>query len=385
MTSRILVPLVVGVIVLAAFAAAQGLTSRPTVTPMDTGRDVGTERPSPSVEVAATISAFAGTGSEGFSGDGGPAKAAQLYLPAGLAFDASGALYIADLLNNRVRKVSPDGTITTVAGKGTKAFSGDGGLATAGSLNHPHSLAVDASGALYIADLGNHRVRKVSPDGTITTVAGTGNEGFSGDGGPATAAQLSLPAGLAVDASGALYIADLLNNRVRKVSPDGTIATVAGMGNEGFSGDGGPATAASLNRPASLAVDASGALYIADSVNHRVRKVSPDGSITTVAGAGNDGFSGDGGPATAAQLHFPASLAVDASGALYIAGSVNHRVRKVSPNGTITTVAETGARPATLAWIHVPPGLAVDASGALYIADRYNHLVRRVAPRLGES
>ena len=217
-----------------------------------------------------------------------------------MAVDASGNLYIADTGNNRIRKVSATGIITTVAGNGSAGYSGDGGPATSAQLDGPEGVAVDGSGNLYIADTCNNRIRKVSATGIITTVAGNGSAGYSGDGGPATSAQLSLPAGVAVDGSGNLYIADSGNNRIRKVSATGIITTVAGNGSPGYSGDGGPATSAQLNQPAGVAVDASGNLYIADSSNNRIRKVSATGIITTVAGNGFDGYSGDGGPATSA-------------------------------------------------------------------------------------
>jgi sugar lactone lactonase YvrE len=281
--------------------------------------------------VSGTITTVAGNGTPGFSGDGGPATNARLAYPTGVAVDAAGNLYIADRLNSRVRKVSTSGTITTVAGDGSAGFSGDGGPATNAQLAGPYGVAVDAAGNLYIADFQNSRVRKVSTSGTITTVAGDGSFGFSGDGGPATNAQLAGPNGVAVDAAGNLYIADINNHRVRKVSTSGTITTVAGNGTPGFSGDGGPATNARLRPPTGVAVDAAGNLYIADIFNQRVRKVSTSGTITTVAGTGIYGFSGDGGPATNARLAYPSGVAVDAAGNLYIADQNNHRVRKVAP------------------------------------------------------
>jgi sugar lactone lactonase YvrE len=226
------------------------------------------------VSTSGTITTFAGNGTQGFSGDGGPATSAGLSYPGGVAVDAAGNLYIADTSNHRVRKVSTSGTITTVAGNGTFGFSGDDGPATNATLSYPTEVAVDAVGNLYIADTGNLRVRKVSASGTITTVAGNGIYGFSGDGGPATNASLVIPRGVAVDAVGNLYIADYGNSRVRKVSSWGTITTVAGNGSPGFSGDGGPATSAALGYPRGVAVDAAGNLYIADTDNNRVRKVS---------------------------------------------------------------------------------------------------------------
>ncbi len=338
------------------------------------------------VSTSGTITTVAGNGTQGFSGDGGSATNASLYGPAGVAVDTAGNLYIADTSNNRVRKVSTSGTITTVAGDGTQGFSGDGGSATNASLDNPYGVAVDTAGNLYIADSYNHRVRKVSTSGTITTVAGDGSGDFGGDGGPATNASLSSPYGVAVDTAGNLYIADSGNDRVRKVSTSGTITTVAGNGTQGFSGDGGPATNASLHTPAGVAVDTAGNLYIADSYNHRVRKVSTSGTITTVAGDGTQGFAGDGGLATNADLSNPYGVTVDTAGNLYIADIYNDRVRKVSTSGTITTVAGNGAYgfsgdggSATNASLYEPAGVAVDTAGNLYIADSYNHRVRKVS------
>jgi sugar lactone lactonase YvrE len=338
------------------------------------------------VSTLGTITTVAGTGTPGFSGDGGPATSAGLYSPQGVAVDAAGNLYIAEHYNYRVRKVSTSGTITTVAGNGSYGFSGDGGPATSAALANPHGLAVDAVGNLYIADTGNARVRKVSTLGTITTVAGNGTPGFSGDGGAATDAQLDGPSGVAFDAAGNLYVADKYNHRVRRVSVSGVITTVAGSGDVGFlaggfSGDGGAATDAQLDGPSGVAFDAAGNLYVADRNNNSVRKVSVSGVISTVAGT-DDGFSGDGGPATNAQLTSPSGVAVDAAGNLYIADDGNDRVRRVSVSGTITTLAGGSVQdggPAVSANLDSPFGVAVDAAGNLYIADTSNNRVRRVS------
>jgi trimeric autotransporter adhesin len=339
------------------------------------------------------ITTVAGNGNPGFSGDGGPATAASLSEPSGVAVDASGNLFIADLRNNRVRKVSASGEITTVAGNGDAGFSGDGGPATAASLNQPTDVAVDASGNLFIADDYNQRIRKVSVDGIITTFAGNGASGFSGDGGPAASAAFYYPSAVAVDASGNLFISDTANCRIRKVSADGIISTVAGNGNYGFSGDGGPATSASLFSPGALAVDASGRLFISDVVNNRIREVSTSGIITTVAGNGPTcevaepcgGFSGDGGPATSASLNRPSGVALDSSGNLFIADYYNNLVRKVSASGIIITFAGTGrlgfsgdGGPATLATLRYPFEVAADAFGNLFIVDTDNERIRCV-------
>jgi hypothetical protein len=344
-----------------------------------------------------TLVVVAGTGETGFSGDNGPATAARLNSSHDVLVDAAGNLYIADTFNHRVRKIRPDGVILTVAGTGEPGFSGDNGPATAAQLRQPEHVAVDPAGSLYFSDTGNHRVRRVNPDGTLTTVAGTGKEGFSGDNGPATAARLSTPTGLALDAAGNLYVAEYGNSRIRRVSPDGTIITVAGGGKPADRvGDGGPATAASLAGPSGLTMDITGSLLIAERIG-RVRKVTPDGVITTVAGTstGAGGSPGDGGPATAAQLARPYDVAVDIAGNLFITESNRNRVRKVDPQGIITTVAGTGeigfsgaGGPATAARLTGPSGVAVDAAGNLFITtvenpnERVLMVVRAAAPGL---
>ena len=323
------------------------------------------------VDTTGTITTLAGSGSmcwvtllcplESWScGDGGPASSAGLLGPRGMAVDAAGSLFIADSGHRRIRKVDAAGTITTVAGRGPTAFpprcriSGchpcqfcepiaDGGPATGACLVEPAGVAVDATDTLFIADTGHHRVRRVDAAGTIETVAGQGIPAFCGDTGPAISACLKHPGGVAADATGGLVIADTGNNRIRRVDPTGTITTVAGNGTAAFCGDHGPAASACLSGPTSVAVDAAGDLFIADTGNHRIRKVDATGTITTVAGHGTAAFCGDGGPATSASLHNPLGVAVDAAGSLFIADSWNHVVRKVDASGTITTVA--GSRP----------------------------------------
>jgi sugar lactone lactonase YvrE len=321
------------------------------------------------------------------NGDGGPATSAVLNVPYGVAMMPDGGFVASSLSNDEVRRVSPDGTITTLAGGLLNGFSGDGGPATSARLNLPMGVAVQPDGGVLIADSNNHRIRRVSPEGTISTVAGNGTEGFSGDGGPATEAQLDLPVAVAATRDGGFLIADYLNNRIRRVSPAGTITTVAGIGAEGFSGDGGPATSARLGFPNSVSATADGGFLIADFVNNRVRRVSPDGTITTIAGTGGWGFSGDGGPATQAQLNSVAEAVETADGGLLIVDTGNNRVRRVSPDGTITTVAGIGGFPgsfsgdgglATLAGLNAPGGVALTASGGFLIADSNNNRVRFV-------
>ena len=288
----------------------------------------------------------AGTGQEGYFGDGGPGTNARMSFPEGAALDAAGNLYIADSGNHRIRKLSPAGVLTTVVGTGFEGFSGDGGPALQAQISHPEGVALDGTGSLYIADFGNGRIRKVSPEGTISTIAG-GKRGFFGDGGPALNAAFHDLISVAADPAGNLYLADTENFRVRKITPDGIVTTFAGNGVAGFGGDGGPAASAMLDRPTDLVVDATGNLFIADSGNNRIRKVDPNGVITTVAGSGDPttfvgGFSGDRGPAIEATFSTPTDIAVDTAGNLFIADTYNNRIRKIAPDGTIITVVGSG-------------------------------------------
>ncbi|MGD1096719.1 MAG: hypothetical protein ABSB35_32580 [Bryobacteraceae bacterium] len=379
------------------------------------------------------VTRVAGNSRTGYSGDGGPALSAMFNTPSGLAVDAGGNIYVADLINRRIRKVSPAGIVTTFAGTGVFGYSGDGGPAAAANLNGPSNVAVDYAGNLYIVD--GARIREISTAGIITTVAGNGVNGFSGDGGPATLAELS-PYGVAADGKGNIYISDDGNLRVRMVSPAGIITTVAGNGSYGYAGDGGPATAAQLTGASGIAIDSSGDLYFSDSSPlsddidcYCVRKVTPAGIITTVsAGAnlfepralalnaggdlyiadtGNYGiskvastgtitvaagylgaptYSGDAGPATGAQLNQPWGLATDGGGNVYIGDTFNNRVRVVSPAGIITTIAGNGVpayagdgSPAANSEVYYPVGVAADSLGNLYIADHGNGRIRKIS------
>ncbi len=393
-----------------------------------------------------------------FVGDGGPALSAVLTQTEGVAVDSAGSVYVADAADNRVRKITPDGTIQTVAGTGRAGFAGDGGAASNALLSHPYGLALDSAGNLYIADLGNARVRKVSVDGVIQTVVGGGSivPGGNGDGSLAINIKLAEPRDLAAAGDGTLYVSDFGANQVYSVSPSGILTTVAGTGKAGNTGDGAAAPLAQLNAPAGLALDGAGNLYIADSGNNRVRNVfrgvisnvfnvteptgvaigssgalyvaapaffgttskttagmasafdvaldragnvyattgqfvvkfAASGAVTTIAGNGAPRyFGGDNGPAVMARLSSPAAVAVDSQGNSYIADTANHRIRKITPTGIISTIAGTsdaGAKgdggPAALAQLNAPRSVAIDSFGNLYIADSGNNEIRKITP-----
>jgi len=331
------------------------------------------------------VDTVAGNGIPGYGGDGGPATEAQINWRTGITIDSSGKLYIADRTNQCVRMVDRNGIITTIAGNGIPGIGDDGVQATDSKLYYPVGVAVDDVGNLFIAESGNHRIRRVDTNAIITTVVGNGNYGYGGDNGLAIEAELRAPNDVAVDPNGNLYIADKNNHCIRKVDTGGIITTIAGNGNAGYSGDGGPAIAATLNRPSGIAMDTAGNLYIAEYGNHCIRKVDTSGIITTVAGNGVAGQSGDGGPATEANLYYPMDVAVDATGNLYVAADFNYRVRAVDTNGIITTVAGTGhpgysgdgclAAEAEFDQLH---SIAVDPAGNLYIADYLNYRIRKV-------
>ncbi len=335
-----------------------------------------------------TISTIAGNGTDGYAGDSGAATSAQLNEPIALAFDSAGLLYISDQLNHRIRKVGTDGVITTVVGTGDPGYGGDAKAATDALIYNPAGITFDSAGNLYIADASNHVVRKVvSPN--ISTVAGDNIAGYY-DGGTdlkATEADLNTPLGVVVDSSGNIYIADTLNHLIRKVTSAGVISIYAGNQTAGFTGDGGQAASAELNYPHGLALDAAGNLYVADTYNHRIRKIGADGVITTVAG-GTFGFAGDGGLATDASLAYPKTIAVDAAGNLYIADCINSRIRVVTASdGKIWTIAGNGTFGwtgdgglATDAQLRFPNGVAVDKSGNIYVADSGNGVVRKLTP-----
>ncbi len=336
---------------------------------------------------AQTTTTIAGNGTGTHAGDGSAATGASLQSPAYVKTDAMGNIYVADKLNNRVRKISATGVITTIAGTGGTVFSGDGGAATAATLWQPMGVAVDGSGNVYISDATHYRIRKINTAGIISTIAGTGTTGFGTDGVAATATNIGAPAGICFDAAGNLVFAERSYNRVRKIDmTTGIISTIAGTGSSSFGGDGAAATAAFLNQPYDVNYDTAGNLYIADYNNNRIRKVNAAGIISTYAGDGTTTFSGDGGAATAASLYKPSGVWADSAGNVFIADTWHNKVRKVGATGTISSVAGTGAAgyggdggTGAVAVFNYPSSITMDNSGNLYLTDDNNHRVRKIA------
>jgi len=318
-----------------------------------------------------TVSTLAGNGTLGFADASG--TDARFYQPTGVALDASGNVYVADAENHRIRKITPTGTVSTLAGSGTSGS--DDGTGAAAQFNSPRAVAVDASGNVYVADGINHTIRKITPAGEVSTLAGSGASGFAD--GAGTAAQFYFPKGIALDASGNIYVADEINHRVRKVTPTGTVSTLAGSTSGFADGDG---TAAQFSSPRGVAVDDSGNVYVADAGNHRIRKITPTGTVSTLAGSTSGIAEGTG---TAAKFNAPAGVAVDASGNVYVADDENERIRKITSSGVVSTLAGGFLSgfvdgDATDAQFRSPTGVALDASGIIYVADRHNHSIRKI-------
>jgi sugar lactone lactonase YvrE len=337
----------------------------------------------PQLAICQIIKTVAGNGIAGYNGDNLSALVTEFDNPNTVAFDATGNMYICDFSNNRVRKLSASGLITTVAGNGTPGFSGDGGPATLAELGSPDGIAIDNSGNIYLS-IGGHRIRKIDASGIITTIAGTGTPGYNGDNIPATSAQLFDPYVGAVDNAGNLYFSDYNNHRIRKINTTGIITTIAGNGSNTSGGDGGPATTAQLGGPAWLYRNAAGEFYIPDNSFNCVRKVDASGIITTFAGTGVAGNTGNGGLAIAATFMQPNSITFDNIGNAYIADYGASVLRKVNGAGIISTVAGTGTStysgdggPATLAGMTVNSTVS-DIGGNVYIADVNNNRIRRI-------
>ena len=335
------------------------------------------------------ISKYAGTGVNGCRGIGGPATTAELGYPNRLAVDGSGNVFVGMGLYGVIYKIDTTGIIDSVTGRYQDwGFSGDGGPATEARIDDCGGLAVDRFGNIYFSDTGNFCIRKIDENGIINTIAGVpGSSGYSGDGGPASLAMLSLPRGVAVDEVGNIYIADSGSDSIRKIDTNGIMTTIAGGNGQGYSGNGGLAIDAQLNRPSGIAVDQAGNIYITENYTaaHIIRRIDTTGIISVFAGTGRQGFDGDGGPATEALIFYPEDVAVDTVGNVYIADDSNNRIRMVNPNGIITTVAGSGiydfdsiTGPAALGKLRHPCGVAVDDKGSIYIADNRNHLVKKV-------
>ena len=339
------------------------------------------------------INTIAGNGIAGFAGDTSAAISSTLNSPFAVAVDGTGNVYITDRHNNRIRKINTSGIINTIAGNGAAGYNGDSIAATNAQLNDPNGIAVDDSGNVYIADRLNNRVRKVSTTGIITTIAGTGTNGFSGDNALATLAELNNPRGLTTDTHGNVFIADQGNNRIRKINSVGIITTIAGTGTGGYNGDSISATTAELHNPYGIAVDTAGNLYIADVDNERIRKITTSTDIiTTIAGNGTSGFYGDDGPSVNAQLSEPIGVSVDNLGNVFIADSYNERIREINTSGNINTIAGTGIAGfngdglfATIAELNGPTGVAISNTGAVYIADYNNNRIRYMEHATGAS
>lgn len=334
---------------------------------------------------AQTISTIAGTGVAGFSGDGGSATAADIKYPWGIALDKAQNLYFTDNGNNRVRMINTTtGVITSIAGTGSSGSSGDGGPATAATFQGVSGIAIDKFGNIFLSENKGHRIRKIDPAGIISTYAGS-IAGFGGDGGPATAAKITSPNEVAVDTFGNVYIPDQSNNRVRMVNTSGIISTIAGIGVGGYSGDGGPATSAKISIPNDIFVAQNGSVFIAENTNAVVRMINTSGIISTFAGTGIVGFSGDGSPATSAKMNGLAGIYLNKFVEMLVCDQDNNRIRKVDASGIINTIAGTGTPGysgdggmATATNLYRPNKVIQDIYGNIYIADLENNRIRKI-------
>jgi sugar lactone lactonase YvrE len=299
---------------------------------------------------------------------------AELF-PQGVAVDSAGNVYVAESNKHRINKITPDGTVDTLAGRGTAAYLDGQGMSA--RFNTPTGVAVDSAGTVYVADDGNHRIRKITPGGTVSTLAGSGTAGYAE--GTGTSAQFNQPRGVAVDSAGNVYVADDGNHRIRKITPGGTVSTLAGSGTAGYAE--GTGTNAQFNNPRGIAVDSAGNVYVGDQMNHRIRKITPGGTVSTLAGTGT--YGNVDGPGTSAKFNRPYGVAVDSAGNVYVAGNINQRIRKITPDGTVSTLAGSGTLgyldgPGSSAQFNQPRGVAVDSAGNVYVADTYNNLIRKI-------
>jgi gliding motility-associated-like protein len=341
---------------------------------------------------AQIITTIAGTGTPGYSGNGGLSTSAQLSFPMGVATDNTGKIYIADHDNNVIRVINNAGIISNFAGNATSGYSGDGGPATAAQLANPSYLTCDNAGNLYFTDQDGNVIRKIDPSGIITTITGNLGPGYSGDGGPLMLARFRNISGITIDVAGNMYISDYGSNVVRKVNTAGIITTFAGSGAQGYGGDGGPAISASLNLVYEVVADNAGNIYVPDAGNHRIRKVNPAGIISTWAGNGIGGYSGDGGPATAASLNWPWHIAIDNADNIYVNETLNNIVRKITPAGIVSTFAGNGTQgysgdggPAIAAQLIDVIGIATDNAGNVYTVNRAFHVLRKITACLTVS
>lgn len=325
---------------------------------------------------AQTITTIAGTGIAGYNGDDQTAITTQLWSPGGIAVSGN-TIIIADGLNNRIRKINAHDSVVTLAGKDDPGTDGDGGPATDAQLDNPAGVALDAKGNIYISDKFNHSIRKINQKGIITTIAGKGQSGYSGDGGAARYALLNNPGNIATGINGDLFIADQGNYCIRKIDSNGIITTVAGNGKAGYSGDSVAATTAMINALIGITADGAGNLYIADALNYRIRKVNTAGMITTIAGS-ELGYTGDNDTALKAKLNLPTGVATNSRGEVYIADQGNNAIRKIDTNGIITTVAGNGND--STKRLYSPSHIVVDGNGIMYVTEQQNHRIRRIVP-----
>ncbi len=368
-------------------------STAPSVTSTSTQLVDSLSRSAPIAQVKTSVSTLSGSGTRGFvDGSGGAEGTTQFDGVYGVAVDGYGNVFVADACNHRIRKVASDGTTTTFAGNGVAGYADStGGPGGTAQFNYPYSVAIDHDGNLYIADASNHRIRKISALGVTTTLAGNGTPGFyDGTGGAEGSAQFESPFDVAVDTRGTVYVAETYANRIRAIAPDGTTTTLAGNGTPGFAdGTGGANGTAQFNAPYSVDVSAEGVVYVADNLNNRIRVISPEGIVTTLAGNGTIGFTdGTGHAWGTTQFHRPTGVCVAANGTVYVADAINDRIRQIAADGTTTTLAGNRSRghvdgtlgPHGTAQFSFPFRVTTDSVGNIYVADSDNNCIRKIQP-----